>query len=102
MDTLTIAFGGKYRPLSFQHSDMGALVDMARAAIVGTADDGRLTLWIQNAARVMDRHPTYSATSTEHGGLSVSIRRRAHDPFLDSLTRTFPAYPMADYSLVCN
>lgn len=101
MASLSICFAGRYRPLVWEHSSIDALSEIARASIAGAADAEKLSAWIANSARVMARH-SYASTCTEHCGLSVRISRGPHDPFLDRITRAFPAYPGADYSAVVN
>lgn len=102
MNSLMIAFAGEYRPLCFQGDCIETLGAYAKQSILGTADCEKLSAWIDDCIRTMTTRENYASTSTEHCGLSVSVRRRAHDAFLDHITCTFPKYPGADYRGVCN
>lgn len=102
MNSLMIAFAGKYRPLCFQGECLETLGAYAKQSLADTADSEKLSRWIDECVARMVSQPNYASTSAEHYGLSVSVRRRAHDRFLDHITIGFPQYPGADYRGICN
>ncbi len=102
MNSIMIAFAGKYRPLCFEGECLNTLGAYAKQALTGTEDAEKLSRWIDECVGKMTSQPNYASTSAEHCGLSVSVRRRAHDKFLDAITSGFPHYPNANYRGICN
>jgi len=98
--SIGIGFLGDFRPAYFEAPTMNAVAKLAIEALAETdrAEQGRN--WILHAMSGIRKG--YSSVSTEHGAFAVSMREKAHDPFLDTLTASFPAYPGLDYSNCVN
>ena len=101
MYTVHVFFMGEFRSLVFQGADMRDTVALAVAAVAGTERGEYFANALNGAATDMLTRG-YSAVSRERSTCGVSIRKGAHDPFLDNITRVLPPYPGADYSAVVN
>lgn len=101
MYTVGIGFMGVFRPAYFQAETLKEVTSTAIAASRGMVEADKVATWIQQCARnVRPQHCT--GYEIKQGGLSVSIRRAPHDPFLDSVTRNMPQCPGLDYSQCAN
>ncbi len=101
MYTASIYFLGQYRPAYFQAETAIRAFQLAAHAVAGCPDQRWLIDRLDEACTRV-RKPNCAAVSIEHGARGVSIAKRPHDPFLDSVTRTMPAYPGLDYAGACN
>lgn len=102
MYTASIYFLGQYRPAYFEAETARKAADKAIRAIneVTGPDYGWLAARLNEACGKVKANCT--SWSAEHGCRGVSLVARAHDPFLDGVTRDFPAYPGLDYSACSN
>jgi hypothetical protein len=99
--TASIYFLGQYRPAYFEAETATRAFQAAAYAVAGCEDQKWLIERLDEAlARVTK--PNCAAASIEHGARGVSIANRPHDPFLDRVTRSMPAYPGLDYSNAVN
>jgi hypothetical protein len=101
MYTASITFFGQYRPAYFEAETAGKAIAAAIRAIPSCSDYNTLARWL-NEAYGQIKKPNCSSYSIEHGCRGVSIVARAHDPFLDSVTASLPAYPGLDYTGATN
>jgi hypothetical protein len=90
----SIYFLGQYRPAYFEATGLGSLRAQMRDAIAQmNMDDWQ---WfaprIDNAVKEL-RKPSCGGASVEHGCRGVSVAKRPHDPWLDSIVAKLPNYP---------
>ena len=92
-------FLGTARPAHFEASSIKALRGKMLKAIQGMSmDDWQFFSWrIDNIAKELRKRHCAGA-SHEYGTKGVSMKRRAHDPWLKDVVADFPAYPGLDYS----
>lgn len=96
--TVTISFEGLYRPAHFEAATVCLATGNAIAAIsAGMPDAEKARSWISEAARRLQSTNCMSA-GCSNPYMSVRVRRRPHDPFLDSVTAGLPHCPGLDYS----
>lgn len=99
MYTVNIAFYGAARLAAFEAPTATAAIDKALAAVnMAVAGDSgrRLQDWaaeLKQAAR-----SGYAGASSQYGYLGLSYRAGGHDPWLDSVTVTYPPCSWLDYS----
>ena len=94
----SIYFLGQYRPAYFQATSMTKLKAQMRLAIDNLdRDDWEWFAWRIDEAfkRVQARH--CSGVSIEHGCKGLSVAKRQHDPWLDSVVAKLPAFPFLNY-----
>lgn len=94
----SIYFFGNYRSAHFEASSVKALRLQMQAAIRGmNMDDWQYFAWrIDNLSKEIRKN--YSSVSADYGARGVSMKKRPHDPFLDSVTRDLPEYPGLTYA----
>jgi hypothetical protein len=103
MFTVGISFLGQYRPAYFEGETLGDAIAAAVRAVYHM--DNSDFEWIMDRLRIGGDEMAIkriSAWSTEHGCRAVSVRRGAHDPFLDNVTRDMTLAPGLDYSEAAN
>jgi len=86
-------FFGNYRPVHFQASTITKLRNQMLDALHNMCDADRdwYVPRIEGIARQMRKD--YTSMSADYGTRGVTMRKRAHDGFLDEVTRTLPHYP---------
>ena len=86
-------FFGNYRPVHFQAPTIAKLRAQMIDALhnVSELDREWYAPRIDEIARQMRKD--YTSMSADYGSRGVTMRKRAHDPFLDEVTRTLPHYP---------
>lgn len=93
----SIYFFGNYRPAHFQAASVKAL----RAAMLASIKQMNMDDWQYFAFRIDDLakqlRKNYTSVSADYGARGVAMRKRPHDPFLDSVTRDLPEYPGLAY-----
>jgi hypothetical protein len=96
--TVSISFDGLYRPAHFEAATVCLATGKAIAAIsAGMPDAEKARRWISEAARRL-QSPDCASAGCSNTYMSVRVRRRPHDPFLDSVTANLPHCPGLDYS----
>jgi hypothetical protein len=99
--TASLYFLGKYRPAYWSAKSAVDAFRLAYAALDNCPDrDWFIPRLQQGAAKLRNRD--CESVSHEHGCRGVMLAKRPHDPFLDDLTRSLPAYPGLDYSQCVN
>lgn len=94
----SIYFLGQYRPAYFEAKTLGALRAAMCNAIANLESDTRFFLdyRIHNVVKQL-RKPSCGGASAEHGAMGVSVGKRPHDPWLDSIVAKLPEYPGLAY-----
>lgn len=96
--TVTISFDGLYRSAHFEADTVRMASSKAIAAISDAMPEAeKARRWISEAARRL-RSPDCASAGCSNPYMSVRVRRRPHDPFLDSVTAGLPHCPGLDYS----
>lgn len=94
----SIYFFGNYRPAHFEALTIKAL----RAAMLASIKQMNMDDWQYFAFRIDDLakqlRKNYTSVSADYGARGVAMRKRPHDPFLDSVTRDLPEYPGLTYA----
>ena len=94
----SIYFLGQYRPAYFEATSLNKLHEKMRVAIVQTGmDDWQWFAWRIDLATKELRKPNCEGWSAEHGCRGVSVAKRPHDPWLDSIVAKLPEYPGLAY-----
>lgn len=103
METLTgsIYFLGKFRPFHCEDTALAKVLIRLRHAASGI-EDRQLQAWIEERIKTcgknLQQFPSYASVSADHSDRGVSIRRSAHDPWLDKVTADLPPCPGLNYS----
>ena len=97
--TASIFFMGEYRPVYFESETVRGAAAKLEGAIAGLPAIERA--WF--AERILEAKrqclkENCAAYASEHGCRGLSIAKRPHDSFLDTVIRKLPVYPSLDYS----
>ena len=94
--TATLYFFGDYRPLTLEDTAPARL----KIRLAHATQNADIREWAKHAATEAIRGMTagYSSTSIDHGKKGFCMRAAPHDPWLDRITATLPAYPGIDYN----
>jgi hypothetical protein len=100
MYTASVTFFGRYRPAYFEGATAKDAFVKARRAVAQTEQYHMLTRFLTEALDGISSNCT--SCSVDWGCYGAAMRQGPHDPWLDGVTRDYPAYPGLDYSAVAN
>jgi len=90
-------FLGQYKPLTIQATSIKALrAKMFEAIKNAHNDDWHWYAWrIEECVKELRKGA--AAFSCEHGCKGITMKKRPHDPWLESITNTMPEYVGLNY-----